>query len=148
MKIKNKYLLSVLVFGLIIITIIFVTQDNLNIKYGTNPNQYYLSDSSETTKQQVKEQLADEMPKLIYQAMPKYPKKAQRERIECVVYVRILINKNGIPVKSEIMKREGGSKEFEDSVTIAAMNSKFVPAKIDGASVETYVVIPYKFKLK
>jgi TonB family protein len=149
MKIKNKYLLSFIVFSLVIIVVLFVSQDNLTIVRGKlTPNQYYLSDSSKAVKQHVTDQLADEMPQLINQVMPKYPKKALIEKLECVVYIRVLVDESGNPIKSEIMKREGGSKEFEDSVTVSAMKSKFSPAKDKGNPVEAWVVIPYKFKLK
>jgi TonB family protein len=149
MKIKNKYLLSVLIFALVIITVLFVSQNNLTIVHGNQtPNQYYISDSSKDVKKQVTDQLADEMPGIINQSAPKYPKKGLIEKLECVVYVRVLVDKSGNPIKSEVMKREGGSKEFEDSVIVAAMRSKFSPAKTNGNPVEAWVVIPYKFKLK
>ena len=129
--------------------VLFVSQDNLTIKYKSpTPNQYYLSDSSVAVKQNVTDQLADEMPQIIYQSAPKYPKQGLIEKLECFIYLRVLVDKIGNPVKTEIMKREGGSKEFEDSVVVAAMRSKFNPAKMKGNPVDAWVVIPYRFKLQ
>jgi len=85
---------------------------------------------------------------LISMSAPKYPPKGRDEKSECTVHVRILIDTNGNPVKTEIMKREGGSKEFEDSSIVAVMRSKFIPAKLKGNPVNAWVVIPFRFKLQ
>jgi len=93
-------------------------------------------------------QIADEMPKLLKSYPPQYPKIGKMNNMECQVFAKVLIDTSGNPIKAEILKREGGVKEFEDSVIVSVMRSKFVPAKMKGKSVEAWVVLPYRFRLQ
>ncbi len=144
---QKKYFVPVLVIILLAVVLLFLFYNK------TNNNQQLLlnkssSAASDTAKSGATNEIVDEMPKLISMSAPKYPPKGKDEKLECTVYVRILIDINGNPVKTEIMKREGGSKEFEDSSIVAVMRSKFIPAKLKGNPVDAWVVMPFRFKLQ
>jgi TonB family protein len=87
----------------------------------------------------------DKMPVPITTMQPEYPEVARRAGVEGTVWVKLLVNKNGIPTKALIQKSDA---EIFNSVSIfAAMQFRFSPAFINGEQVSVWASIPFRFKL-
>jgi protein TonB len=77
---------------------------------------------------------------------PEYPEKARKAGIEGTVYVNILVDKEG-NVKKAVVKKSD-SKVLNNAALTAAKQWSFKPAEKLGKPVETWVVVPFKFRLK
>jgi len=66
---------------------------------------------------------ADKLPEIIETARPDYPELAKRAGIEGKVFVKILVDVNGIPKKADVLKSE--NEIFNQPAIDAAMKSKF-----------------------
>lgn len=84
-------------------------------------------------------------PEMIESVKPVYPEEAKKNKITGKVYVKVLIDKEGIPKKAMVIKSE--SQLFNESTIEAAMKSKFSPAINKGEPIAVWVVLPYKFAL-
>jgi len=87
----------------------------------------------------------EKMPELIESVKPEYPEIAKRAGITGKVFVKVLIDKEGLPKKAMVIKSE--SELFNQSAVNAAMKSKFTPAMNDGKPLAVWIVLPYKFAL-
>ena len=89
-------------------------------------------------------------PKIIYKAVPKYPRKARQDNVEGMVFVRVLISKTGIPIKVKVVKSSRSLKQYglEDAALSAARNCKFRPMLCDDVPVKCWINFPYAFKLQ
>ena len=75
-----------------------------------------------------------------------YPKKARRKKIEGVVYIKMIVNKDGSMSDFEIEK--GIHEECDEVALNAVKNLKdFSPGIKDGKPVRAYVILPISFKL-
>ena len=88
----------------------------------------------------------EKLPQPIKQPKPKYPELAQRAGLEGTVHVRILVNKEGVPVRAVVQKSD--AEVFEEAAIEAAMNSLFTPAVMNNGPITCWVSIPYKFNLR
>ncbi len=84
-------------------------------------------------------------PKMIEGAKPVYPDEAKKNNITGKVFVKVLIDKEGVPKKAMVIKSE--SQLFNQSAVDAAMKSKFSPAMDKGNPIAVWIVLPYKFAL-
>ncbi len=87
----------------------------------------------------------EEEPSIINNITPKYPLLAKRAGIEGIVFVKVLVNKEGLVDSIEVLK---GPKIFHTSATEAARATQFTPAKQNSKPVSCWVVIPYRFVLQ
>ena len=88
----------------------------------------------------------EKQPQPIKQPQPKYPELAQRAGLEGTVWVKILVDKDGMPKRAVVQKSD--AEVFEAPAIEAAMNSLFTPAVMNNGPVTCWVSIPYRFKLK
>lgn len=73
-----------------------------------------------------------------------YPEQAKQNKIAGIVVIKVFINEDGNPVKTEIIK--GIGYNCEEAAVEAIMKTKFSPAKLNGKNVGSQVLIPVKFK--
>ena len=104
---------------------------------------------------------------------PKYPESARKEKIEGVVWLKLVVDTDGNAGKVTVFKsaftRDGIEvkmdgldslakdirslavyqimKEMNEAAVGAGRNWKFIPAMLGGKSVSVWVTIPFKFKL-
>lgn len=87
----------------------------------------------------------DKMPMVKTTATPKYPEQAKRSGIEGTAYVKLLVNKDGIPARAVVIKSD--NEVFNQPSIDAAMKFTFTPAIKDNNPIAVWVVIPFKYKL-
>ena len=85
------------------------------------------------------------MPQVVTYVTPDYPEIAKRAGVEGTVYVKILVSKQGKPLKAVVIKSD--SKVFDQSAINAAMKFVFTPAIQHENPVMVWVVVPFKFRL-
>lgn len=75
-----------------------------------------------------------------------YPEIAKREGIQGRVFVKALVNKDGIVVETDIIRGiEGGCNEAAMSAVKA---TEFSPARLNGEPVNAQVIVPILFRLQ
>jgi protein TonB len=87
----------------------------------------------------------EKLPQVVVQVAPVYPDLAKRAGVEGTVFVKILVNKEGKPVKAVVVKSD--SEVFNQPSVDAAMKFVFTPAIQHKAPVMVWVAIPFRFKL-
>ncbi|MGD8778815.1 MAG: energy transducer TonB [Ignavibacteria bacterium] len=117
------------------------TKDNKKVKYRFN---WTFSGSDYYTA-------AKEMPQPIggikgIQSKITYPQKAKENKIQGRVFVRAFINEKGKVDRTEILKGLGYG--CDEEAKNAVKNTKFTPAKNEGETIKSQVVVPILFKLK
>lgn len=88
----------------------------------------------------------EKQPQIVKRVIPKYPDMALRAGLEGTVWVKILVDKDGIPKKAVVIKST--AELFNDSAVNAAMSFVFTPAVMNNGPVKVWVSIPFKFTLK
>ena len=88
----------------------------------------------------------EKAPQIVKKAMPVYPEMAVRAGLEGVVWVKILVDKEGKPQKTAVIKST--SEIFNDPAISAAMQFLFTPAIMNNGPVKVWVSIPFRFQLK
>jgi TonB family protein len=89
----------------------------------------------------------DEPPAIVKKVEPVYPKDAKEGNIEGSVYLTVLLSKEGTVKKAVVQSRKDGSLSMEKAAFDAVMQFTFTPARIKKQPVETWVSIPFRFKL-
>ena len=87
----------------------------------------------------------EKMPQVVVSVPPVYPDLAKRAGIEGTVYVKILVSKEGKPLKAVVIKSD--SEVFNQPAVDAAMKFVFTPAIQHKAPVMVWVVVPFRFRL-
>ncbi len=87
----------------------------------------------------------EKSPEVVKGVQPVYPDLAKRAGIEGTVYVKILVSKEGKPLKAVVIKSD--SEVFNKPAVDAAMQFVFTPAIQHKAPVMVWVVVPFRFKL-
>jgi len=77
---------------------------------------------------------------------PTFPDIARKAGIEGRVVVKVLIDKDGKPIKSQILKNPG-TDIFDEAATKAVMDATYSPAEQNGKPVKVWMVIPISFKM-
>jgi protein TonB len=80
------------------------------------------------------------------QSRVEYPDMARRANIQGKVLVRVLVGKNGIPIKCSVQSSD--SDLLESAATKAIMKSVFTPALQNSQPVTCWVSIPVIFVIK
>lgn len=75
-----------------------------------------------------------------------YPDMAKRNNIEGTVTVRVLVGKDGRPMKVQVL--DGVNKLLDNEAIRAVQAATFTPAKQNGVPVAAWMAIPVVFKLK
>ncbi len=88
----------------------------------------------------------EQVPELIEQAMPVYPKEAEKKKITGKVYIRALIDKNGDPVKVKVAKSSGNGL-LDKAALEAAKKNKYKPAIQNKQPVAVWISYPVEFNL-
>lgn len=89
----------------------------------------------------------DEAPRLIYQVKPVYPLKAKRDNVEGFVRVRFLVDIEGAVREIEILKAVPRGY-FEEAVREAVNRWRFIPGKVRGEPVNTWMAVTIRFELE
>ncbi len=83
-------------------------------------------------------------PQIVKLEKPEFPSFVWKMGIEGQVVVRVLIDINGKPLDSQILKST--NPIFEQPVIDAVMKSQFAPARMGQGPVAAWLTIPFKFK--
>jgi protein TonB len=87
----------------------------------------------------------EKAPQIVKKGMPEYPELAVRAELEGVVWVKILIDKEGKPQKAVVVK--SSAEIFNDPAIAAAMQYLFTPAFMNRGPVKVWVSISFRFQL-
>lgn len=90
-------------------------------------------------------QEVEKYPEIVEMGKPAYPEEAKKNNLTGKVFVKILIDKTGMPKKAVLLKSE--NEIFNQPSVEAAMKSKFTPALQGGKPIAVWIVLPYKFAL-
>jgi protein TonB len=83
-------------------------------------------------------------PQIVRLEKPEFPSFVWKMGIEGQVWVRVLIDANGKPLDSQILKST--NSVFEQPVIDAVMKSQFNPAQMGQGPVAAWLTIPFKFR--
>ncbi len=88
-------------------------------------------------------------PKLIHRPELSFPNQAYRGRVVGQVWLRVLVGPDGVPIKTDILKRDPEMAYlFDDEARTWGMQCRFSPAlDSSGKPVPMWEVIPISFKL-
>ncbi len=90
----------------------------------------------------------DSQPEMTYQMPPKYPKADMQAGTTGKVWVKLLVNRQGLPRKAVVLKLEQGATDaMGKSAVEAAMQNRFQPAKVKGKPVACWVTYAVSFRL-
>ncbi len=84
-------------------------------------------------------------PQVVKSVQPVYPELAKRAGVEGSVFVKILVSKQGKPLKAVVVKTD--SQIFNKPAIDAAMQFIFTPAIQHKEPVMVWVVVPFRFRL-
>ena len=87
----------------------------------------------------------DKMPQAVGTIIPHYPELAKRAGLEGSVYVKVLVDEAGKPLKAIVIKSD--HEIFNQTSIDAAMQFQFTPAKRDNKPVAVWVVVPFRYRL-
>jgi protein TonB len=90
----------------------------------------------------------DEDPVPIKEVQPEYPPLAKQAGIEGVVWVKVLVDKNGKVRDAIILKPSGASAGFEEAALAAVSKWEFKPAISNNQPVAVWAMLPVRFVLK
>ena len=106
--------------------------------------------SSSAFAQEPKQPVPDAIPPSTDMAMlarsVKYPEEARKNGIQGRVYVSVLIDTTGKPVKGRI--DDSDNNLLNDAAMSAVMSAQFEPAVQDGKKIRLWVTVPISFKLE
>jgi protein TonB len=85
-------------------------------------------------------------PEFANNPLPKYPKKAMKKGYEGLVELKVLISVKGQPAQTKLYKSSGYAILDRQAVKTVGKWG-FIPRKDNGQAIETWVIIPIRFKL-
>lgn len=91
------------------------------------------------------EYLVSEMPSVLSEVRPVYPKEAREKQLEGTVALDVLIDEKGLVRQVNVIE---GLELFRQSAINAMKNYKFRPAKVDGKSVAVRIRYSINFQLE
>ncbi len=91
------------------------------------------------------EYLVSEMPTVLEEVRPAYPKEARDQRLEGAVVMDILIDQNGLVRKAQVVE---GLTLFVNGALEAIKKFKFKPAEVDGRPVAVNIRYTLRFQLE
>ena len=90
----------------------------------------------------------DALPVPIKEVQPQYPRAARKAKIEGVVWVKALVDKNGRVREAIISRPSGQSVGFEEAALRAAYQNEYQPAISDNVPVAVWIAYPVRFSIK
>jgi periplasmic protein TonB len=84
------------------------------------------------------------LPMVVKRVVPAYPELALRAGMNGKVWVKIRLDREGRPVRSEVIR---GDEVFQQAALEAAMGFVFTPAIMNGRPVPVWVSIPFTFTI-
>ena len=93
------------------------------------------------------EDAVDQRPSISRRVTPEYPNNAKRRNIQGEVVVRLVVDTSGMPQQCAIHS-SNPEGVFDSAALTAARKTRFIPGKVKGQSVNTVVLIPYRFALR
>lgn len=101
--------------------------------------------------------LVDKMPAPITTTVPQYPEVARKVGVEGMVWLKLIVDQEGRPMKVSVLKSNVNTTDaqqsaslrsaFEQAAIEAANQWKFSPAMLNGKPVKVWVTLPFKFTL-
>lgn len=97
--------------------------------------------------------VADDIPVLVdtvdylYQEPPRYPPQAKRARAQGVVYLRVVIDREGLP-RDVSVHRSSGHRLLDGAACDAVQKFRFRPYRSNGVPHSAQVIVPVEFSLK
>ncbi len=88
----------------------------------------------------------ENLPEMIHEVVPKYPRLAQQAGIEGTVWVKALVSKNGDVLKAQVGK-SSGTTSLDDAAVETAYENKFKPGIQNGRPINVWVTYKVDFKL-
>ena len=86
------------------------------------------------------------MPKVTHYVAPVYPDEAKEDHLEGEVFVKILVNIDGLPLQEIVIK--SSNEIFNQPAIDASKAFMFTPLIKNGTKEICWVVIPFKFALR
>ncbi len=90
----------------------------------------------------------DIAPKFVKKIVPKYPQLAKMSGVTGVVWVQVLVDKNGKVRGVKIYKDSGTNAGLEEEAIKAAKESEFTPAISNNQPIAVWIIYSYPFSLK
>jgi protein TonB len=113
-----------------------------------NPQELVTSPAPESAEPDIDAMIeVDEYPSPLTTVNPAYPEDARTKGIEGMVWLKVLVNKQGTVTKAVVAKRAEGTESMEKAAIDAAKQWTFKPATVKAETVSVWVAIPFKFKL-
>jgi len=78
---------------------------------------------------------------------PIYPPISRRLREQGIVVLKVRVSVAGAG-ESVLLHRSSGSRRLDEAALMAVRRWRFVPARLSGAAVESWVLVPVEFKLQ
>ena len=103
------------------------------------------SGGTDTTRPPADFLAVDKEPTVISKKEPEYPEIAKRAGMEGRVWVKIWIDKSGLPHEVVLLKSD--QEIFNAPAIAAARQFRFTPAMMQGKPVDVWVSVPFKFRL-
>ena len=88
----------------------------------------------------------EKLPQVVRSVQPIYPDIARRAGIEGDVWVKVLIDKKGNPVKAVVIK-EDAAGIFNENTIQAALQYQFTPAIMNAGPIKVWVVQKFKYRI-
>jgi len=88
------------------------------------------------------------LPVPVYDEKPVYPPMAERAGIEGVVWVEMLVDKEGKVRQAQVKKASGTNAGFEEAALEASYNFRYTPAIQNGRPVAVWIGYKFVFELK
>jgi len=93
-------------------------------------------------------EVSEVAPRIARKVMPEYPELAHSERLEGMVYARLLVDESGKviqvgEIKGQLLLREAVREAVHD----AARQWDFIPARQGDRPIQTWVIVPFSFEL-
>jgi len=88
----------------------------------------------------------EKAPQIIRRILPVYPEMAVRAGLEGTVWIKILIDREGVPTRAVVIK--SSAELFDQPAIEAAMQFRFTPAVMNRGPVKVWVSIPFRFRLR
>lgn len=108
-------------------------------------NEKLLDSDADSLPTPTEEYLVSEMPSVLVEVKPIYPKEAREKQIQGDVVLDILIDDQGIVRSAQFIE---GAEIFKLVAVDAMKKFKFKPAKVDGKSVAVKIRYRLKFELE
>jgi len=88
----------------------------------------------------------EKAPEIVREVKPQYPETARRAGIQAVVWVKVLVGKDGHPKRAVVVK-ENANGIFDQAATEAAMNYLFTPGVTTVGPIQVWTVLRFRFQL-